>query len=245
MKKHFPFSVYTLFVLIMAVSLGWAQAAPTATATAAPDGTPNSAEPAAQGARPQFQQHDQRYQLVSGDVFDLNFDLSPEFNQPAVAVQPDGFIFLRGVGDVKVEGQTMAQLRETIRGAYSQILHDPIISISLKDYQKPFFIADGQLGHPGKYELHGPVTLTEAIAIAGGFLDSAKHSQVVLYHRVSDQWLEARLYNIKKMEKDRNLAEDPVLHPGDMLFVPKNRLSKVKPFIPNSNVGMSGFAAPL
>jgi len=34
-----------------------------------------------------------------------------------------------------------------------------------------------------------------------------------------------------------------MLHPGDMLFVPKNRLSKVKPFIPTTNVGMAAYAA--
>jgi hypothetical protein len=42
---------------------------------------------------------------------------------------------------------------------------------------------------------------------------------------------------VKKMEADHSLREDPFLHPGDMLFVPKNTLSKVKPFIPNSGVG--------
>jgi hypothetical protein len=39
------------------------------------------------------------------------------------------------------------------------------------------------------------------------------------------------------MESDRDLREDPFLHPGDMLFVPKNTLSKIKPFIPNANMG--------
>ncbi len=40
-----------------------------------------------------------------GDTFDVTFDLSPEFNQTAVAVQPDGFVTLRSVGDVKVAGR--------------------------------------------------------------------------------------------------------------------------------------------
>ncbi|MFZ0286968.1 MAG: hypothetical protein WAL32_17200, partial [Terriglobales bacterium] len=91
--------------------------------------------------------------------------------------------------------------------------------------------------------LHCPVTLTEGIAMAGGFLDSAKHSQVVLYRRVNDQWTSAQIINVKKMEGDRDLKEDPLLHPGDMLFVPKNRMSKVKPFIPTSNVGMAAYGA--
>ena len=73
--------------------------------------------------------------------------------------------------------------------------------------------------------------------MAGGFQDTAKHSQVLLFRKVNDQWTEAKLFNIKKMEKSGNLKEDPTLHPGDMLFVPKNAFSKFKQFIPSGNVG--------
>jgi len=195
----------------------------------------------APSTEPQFQEHHPRYTLRESDVFDINFDLSPEFNQAAVVVQPDGFVTLRGVGDVKVVGQSVPQLIATLRQAYAKILHDPIISIVLKDFQKPFFIADGQLGRPGKYELRGDVTLTEGIAMAGGFLESAKHSQVLLFRRVNDQWSSARIINVKQMQKDGNLKEDPYLHPGDMLFVPKNFMSKIRPFVPNSGVSVAAF----
>ena len=177
-----------------------------------------------------------RYKLSSGDQFDISFELSPEFNQ-SVSVQPDGFITLRGVGDVHVAGQTVPELTATLRNAYKNILHDPLISVTLKDFEKPYFIADGQVGRPGKYELRGTTTLTEAIAMAGGFQDTAKHSQVLLFRRVNDNWVSAKIINVKKMEKSGNLAEDMTLHPGDMLFVPKNRLSKIKPFLPSSSMG--------
>jgi len=186
---------------------------------------------------PQFQKRDTRYKLEPGDSFDITFDLSPEFNQTGVAVQPDGFVNLHGVGDIKVQGQSVPQLTETLKKTYSKILNDPAISVVLKDFQKPFFVADGQVARPGKYELRGDTTLTEAIAMAGGFLDTSKHSQVVLYRRVDDTWTSAQLVDVKKMEGDRNLREDPILHPGDMLFVPKNTLSKIKPFIPNASMG--------
>jgi polysaccharide export outer membrane protein len=177
-----------------------------------------------------------RYKVRSGDAFDISFELSPEFNQSA-SVQPDGFITLRGIGDVHVAGQTVPELTATIRKAYSQILHEPLLSITLKDFEKPYFIADGQVGRPGKYDLRGDTTLTEAVAMAGGFLDSAKHSQVLLFRRIDDQWVSAKIINVKKMEKDGKLAEDPLLHPGDMLFVPKNNFSKIKPFLPTSSMG--------
>jgi polysaccharide biosynthesis/export protein len=187
-------------------------------------------------ATPQLQQRDARYHLAAGDSFDVSFELSPEFNQ-TVVVQPDGYVTLKAVGDVKVVGQNIPELTQTLRMAYGKMLNDPLIVVVLKDFEKPYFIADGQVGHPGKYDMRGTVTLTEAVAIAGGFTDSAKHSQVLLFRRVNDQWLAAKVFNIKDMQNRRDLHEDPTLHPGDMVIVPKNALSKIKPFIPNSGMG--------
>jgi len=146
-------------------------------------------------------------------------------------------VTLRGVGDLHVTGQTIPQLTATLRAAYSKILNDPAITILLKDFEKPYFVADGQVGRPGKYDLRGDTTLTQAIAMAGGLLPSAKHSQVLLFRRVSDQWVEARIIDVKKMQKQGNLHEDPDLHPGDMLFVPKNTFSKIERFLPSSSLG--------
>lgn len=195
----------------------------------------DAAKPSTDG--PQFKSRNPRYRIEAGDTFDLTFDLSPEFNQTAVAVQPDGFVSLRAVGDIKVAGQTVPELTQTVRQAYGKILNNPVISIVLKEFEKPYFVADGQVAKPGKYEMHGNMTVTQAIAVAGGFQSAAKHSQVVLFRRVDDQWTEAKLINVKKMEKNRDLREDPFLHSGDMLFVPKNTMSKVDRYIPNLSMG--------
>jgi polysaccharide export outer membrane protein len=258
MKKDWMFSVCLAFVLVAGQAICVAQAESSGSSKVAVPGssantlagsgsarasvsTTSSAEPTpstpTSGAATQFQQRDSRYKIQPGDSFDVTFELSPEFNQTGVAVQPDGFVTLHGVGDIKVQGQTVPQLTDTLRKVYSKILNDPAISVVLKDFQRPYFVADGQVARPGEYGLRGDTTLTEAIAMAGGFLDTAKHSQVVLYRRVDDNWTSAQLINVKKMEADRNLREDPFLHPGDMLFVPKNALSKIKPFIPSSGIG--------
>lgn len=204
----------------------------------APTAAPAVAEVAKSTAStPGFNDRSPRYRIQAGDSFDLTFDLSPEFNQTAVGVQPDGFVSLRSVGDVKVAGQTVPELTQTLKTAYSKILNNPPISVTLKDFEKPYFVADGQIGKPGKYDMHGSTTLTQAIAIAGGFQSSAKHSQVLLFHRIDDQWTEAKLIDVKKMQKSHNLSEDPILHPGDMVIVPKNTYSKIDRFIPNLSMG--------
>ena len=187
------------------------------------------------GGTPVFQTRNPRYLVEAGDSFDLLFELSPEFNQ-TVVVQPDGFVTLKAVGDLHVAEHTIPELRDLVRQAYAKILRDPIISISLKDFEKPYFIASGQVGRPGKYELRGDTTVVEAVAMAGGFNTSAKDSQVVLYRRVSQDWMQGRILDVKKMMHTKNLSEDLHIMPGDMIIVPQNRISKIKPFIPNTGV---------
>lgn len=183
-----------------------------------------------------FQQRDQRYQLRKSDVIELRFKFSPDFDQ-TVTVQPDGFISLDGTGDIRVENDTIPELKEAIQRAYKGILHEPVITVILKDFDKPFFIAAGQVGHPGKYELRSDITIVEALAIAGDITTAAKHSQVVLFRHVSSEVVEARIFNVKQMLGSRNLDEDPHLMPGDLVFVPQNRISKLQRFLPTASMG--------
>ena len=186
---------------------------------------------------PALQRRDARYTVRKGDVLDLNFPFTPEFNQ-TVTVQPDGYITLRGVGDLRVAGQTTPQVVEKVQAAYAGTLHDPVVTVDLKDFEKPYFVASGEVTRPGKYDLRGETTVTQAVAIAGGFTSSAKHSQVLLFRPVSDQWVEVKKLNVKEMLQSANLSEDLHLLPGDMLFVPKNALSKISPFIPRPTMGV-------
>lgn len=189
-------------------------------------------------ASPQFGEREPRYMLRPGDVFDLQFEFSPEYNQ-TVTIQPDGFVTLRGVGDVHIAGKTVPELTQTLKDRYGAFLAQPVISVVLKDFEKPYFIANGQVEKPGKYELRDDTTVTEALAIAGGFNGKAKHSQVLLFRRVSQEWVEAREINVKQLLSGKNLSEDVHLKPGDMIYVPQNRWSKVKQFIPYTALSMN------
>ncbi len=193
-------------------------------------------------ARPGPAQRYPRYLLRSSDVLQLTFSISPEFDQ-TVTVQPDGYISLRGVGELQVAGKSVPELTAALRKAYGQFLHEPLITVELKDFEKPYFIAGGQFGKPGKYELRGDTTVTEAVSIAGGFTDKAKHSEVVLYRRVPSGWIQAKRLNIKLMLASKDLSEDLHLQSGDFIYVPQNAISKIRPFIPNPGLG-AGFTIP-
>jgi len=198
---------------------------------------PGRGATAQEGAeRPELHRRNPRYQLGKDDVLQVNFVLTPEFNQ-TISVQPDGYITLLGAGDLHVEGQTVPEVTQSIQAAYAKKLHDPIVTVRLIDFEKPYYIVGGEVGHPSKFELRGDTTLTQAVQIAGGFTENSKHSEVWLFRRISNDWAESRRFDAKKMLKNGDLGEDAHLRPGDMVYVPKNTLSKVKRFIPIVTVG--------
>ena len=91
-----------------------------------------------------------------------------------------------------------------------------------------------------KYDLREDTTVTEALAIAGGLSPGAKHSQILLFHKVSDNWAAVKKLDVKHMLREGNLSEDVHLQPGDMLYVPQNAISKIRPFVPLPSVGIYG-----
>ena len=167
----------------------------------------------------------------------LSFTLSPEFDQ-ILTVQPDGYIALKDAGPVFAQGLTLEEFREAVRRAYTGYLHDPQVAVALKEFEHPYFVAGGEVGKPGKYELRADTTIMEAVEIAGGFTHEAKHSQVLLFRRVNDDLVEARVFNLKKMLKERSLGEAAELRPGDLVFVPQNSISKIEQFLSKPALSM-------
>jgi polysaccharide biosynthesis/export protein len=180
---------------------------------------------------PMLERRNTRYKIEIGDVIGLDFPFTPEYDEN-VTVEPDGYVSLITVGDMHVAGMTLPELTVTLRQAYAKILHSPIITVALSNFEQPYFIVGGEVGKPGKYDLHGDTTVVQAVEIAGGFTYTSKHSHVLLFRRISDDWISARVVNVKKMLNAGNLAEDLHLEPGDFVFVPKSKLSKVQPFLP-------------
>jgi polysaccharide export outer membrane protein len=132
---------------------------------------------------------------------------------------------------------TTDEAAAAIRTAYSKLLRDPIVTVELKDFNKPYFVIGGQVNKPGKYDLRGYTSASQAVAVAGGFNDTAKHSQVLLFRRMDDQWYEVKSLNLKRILAGHNVNEDAEIQAGDMLYVPQNFISKVKRYIPSSGMG--------
>lgn len=177
-----------------------------------------------------------RYRLQPGDVFEVQYRYSPEFNQ-TVTVQPDGYISLEIGGDLKVAGLTIEQARQAILRKAGERLQDPIATIVLKEFQKPYFVVAGEVAQPGKIEMREKVTALQAIMLAGGMKDTAKSSQVVVFRKINSDTAEVKLLNLKSIRRTSDLENDLTLQAGDMVFVPRDKISKIERFMRIASIG--------
>ena len=90
---------------------------------------------------------------------------------------------------------------------------------------------------PGQFELRGRISLLEALAMAGGVKRSAKHTQVLIFRRFDEDHVVTRVVDAKRLAKAGRVQEDPYLRPGDLIFVPQNKFSKVERLVPLASIG--------
>jgi polysaccharide biosynthesis/export protein len=173
---------------------------------------------------------EERYVLHPGDVLDVEYRYTPEFNQ-TVSVQPDGYISLQMGGDLKVAGRNLEQVRNLILARARTRLVSPELTVVLKEFQKPYVVVAGEVAQPGKFELRENLTAIQAVLLAGGFKDSAKSSQILVFRKLNADTAEVRSLNFKTLKRTSDLENDLTLQPGDMILVPRNRMSKIERYV--------------
>lgn len=177
-----------------------------------------------------------RYRIQVNDVLAISFRFTPEFNQ-TLTVQPDGFISLLDVGDLKASELNLDEARTSIIKKYRGILKDPVVTVVLKKFHKPTFIVGGEVARPGRFELSGDLTIADAIAMAGGFTVGAKSTEVLLFRRFSSKTVEVKKVNVKLAQNGRAEA-DLALKPGDSVFVPRSKVGKLNRFMSVTRLGL-------
>jgi polysaccharide export outer membrane protein len=181
--------------------------------------------------------HRPRYTLRAGDVLELQYRYTPEFNQ-TVTVLPDGYVNLNIVGDLRVSDLTVDQARDLIVQKASARLNDPELNLILKQFQQPYIVVAGEVAKPGKIDLRENTTAMQAVLTSGGFLPSAQTGQVLLFRKINGDTAEIKVLNLTSLRKTSDLEKDIQLESGDMLFVPRNKLERISRYIKILNIGM-------
>jgi polysaccharide export outer membrane protein len=191
---------------------------------------------AARADEPQLR-HRPRYTLRSGDVLELQYRYTPEFNQ-TVTVLPDGYVNLNLVGDVHVSDLTVAQAHDLILQKAGDRLKDPELNLVLKQFQQPYIVVAGEVTKPGRMDLRENTTAMQAVLMSGGFLPSAQTGQVLLFRKINGDTAEIKVLNLHKLRKTSDLEHDMMLESGDMIFVPRDKLEQVSRYIKLLNLGL-------
>ncbi len=202
----------------------------------AAQGAPGQVSPAMPGELPPALTPEPFYRLQPSDTIVVKYRYSPECGA-TVLVRPDGWMTLPIVGDVRVAGLTVGEAQRAVLAAAGARLRDPEITFELRDFQKPRFVVGGEVEKPGQFELRGRISLLEALAMAGGVKRSAKHTQVLIFRRFDEDHVVTRVVDAKQLAKAGRVQEDPYLRPGDLIFVPQNKFSKVERLVPLASIG--------
>jgi polysaccharide export outer membrane protein len=177
------------------------------------------------------------YRLHLSDKVQIQLPFAPEYNETTI-VQPDGRISLREAQPVLVLGKTLRETEALVAAAYAGTLKNPVVSVLLEDFLKPSFYASGEVGKPGRYEILSNITLMQAISEAGGLMNErASKKQIVVFRPQGNGTYEAKVIDFKQMLNAKGATEDYAVLPGDVIYVPQNRMSKIQRYLPTPSVG--------
>lgn len=177
-----------------------------------------------------------RYTIQVGDKIDVVFRYIPELDQ-SITVQPDGYITLATIGDLRVIGLTVSGATDLITQKSSAHLKNPQVTLTLKDFHRPYFIVAGEIVHPGRFEMDQPTTALQAVLEAGGITASGRSSQVIVFRRINEQDDEVHVLDLHNVKTTQSLEHDMMLEPNDMILVPRDRIAKIDRVIRAANTG--------
>ncbi|MFW6180504.1 MAG: polysaccharide biosynthesis/export family protein [Spirochaetota bacterium] len=167
--------------------------------------------------------------LSPGDVLDIRFFYSPELNT-VQAIRPDGRIALQLVGEVRAQGMTPRELGAAVTGRYREYLEDLDVTVIVQAFGNRRVYVGGQVITPGPLPMPGPLTVFEALMLAGGVeLESGKYNTVLVIRQVEGRWHGGVLDLNRVLRGEQVLPY--YLQPLDIVYVPETSITRVNRWI--------------
>jgi polysaccharide export outer membrane protein len=157
-------------------------------------------------------------------------DLKDAVNGPFAAggrvlqtnVNPDGKIQLVGLGSVYVLGMTLDEIKRELNLRYQDRFVGIEVEPRLTKTAPHFLFVFGEVSNQGRFEMNGPTTVTQGLALAGGLKIGANSRQVVIFRRAEDWRLISTILDLRggHIGKRPNPSDEIWLRDSDLIIVP-------------------------
>lgn len=160
--------------------------------------------------------------LGVGDILQITIWAQKDLNTEAT-VRPDGTLTMPLVGDIRAVGLTPSALKDMIfKGlqAYVKMASPSEVSVAVKTLKSYRITVQGEVGRPGQFSNDSYVTVTEAIALAGGPTRFAKRNDIKLFRRDSKGQTQELVIDYDLVASGKRADLDVWLLAGDTIYVP-------------------------
>lgn len=173
------------------------------------------------------------YRIGVGDVLTVTVWEHPELTIPSGSfrsateggneVKADGTIFYPYVGDIEVVGLTTTQVKAQIQDKLSSVINKPQVDVRVADFRSQRVYMSGAVSRPGILPISNiPLTLLEAVEMAGGLTENAAWSAVLLTRNDVTHKL-----SLRSLYEKGNWANNLLLQHGDLIHIPRNDAEKI------------------
>jgi polysaccharide biosynthesis/export protein len=166
------------------------------------------------------------YRLGPEDVISVTVFGQDRYSKQGIVIPPSGRISLALIPDgIFVNGKTVDQVAELIKKRYDEYIIDPQVTVSLERAGSYRYSVIGDVAQPGIRPMSRRLSVTEAIAEAGGVLQTGDRKHVYVLRKQANGNLQPIPVNVSAIY--RGQAPDSIyLVPGDQVIVPGNSLKK-------------------
>ena len=159
------------------------------------------------------------YKIGPGDVLEVSVYGEESLNKKDLVVRPDGKISFPLVGDVQVGGFTTVQAKEAVEQSLHDYIPDAVAAVSILQLGSLQYYVVGKVNKPGMYNVSKPLTVLQALAMAGGLTPFAQEGNILILRNSGKETVRLP-FNYKKIKKGRGVEENITLERGDVVVVP-------------------------
>jgi protein involved in polysaccharide export with SLBB domain len=180
------------------------------------------------------------YKLGPEDIISVEVFNQDRYSRKNIIIPPSGRVSLSLIpGGIFVNGKTVEEVAEMITKKYDEFIIDPQVTVSLDKAASYRYSVIGDVGQPGVRLMNHRMTVTEALAEAGGVLSTGDRSKVYVLRRQSTGFVAPIVVNVSAIYKGK-APDTTYLVPGDQIVVPGNKMKKVREWL--SFTSVLGFA---